>query len=274
MDLIDKVAESAAYILSKYNGTPKVGIILGSGLAKLADEIENKSIFQYEEIPHFPITTVKGHKNQLIFGFIKGVEIICLSGRFHYYEGYDMQEVTFPVRLMKALGVEKLIVSNAAGGLNPVQEVGDLMIIQDHINLTPEHPLRGKNNEFLGPRFPDMKHLYDLKMIEIGMQIARKNKLRCTTGVYVGVQGPTFETQAEYKMFHIMGGDAVGMSTVPEVIVARHAGIAVFGISVIADIGYPPERMEAITHDIVLQKAREAEPIMTSLVVELIASLT
>lgn len=272
--LIEKLQQSIAYIQSKHQAQPTIGIILGSGLANLTHEISIEASIDYSDIPHFPMTTVKGHKSKLIFGTIHGKQIVCLSGRFHYYEGYSMQEVTYPVRVMKMLGVKTMIVSNAAGGLNPNQEVGDLMIIKDHINLQPEHPLRGKNDENLGPRFPDMLNAYNPGMIATALKMATAKNIRCTAGVYVGVQGPTFETPAEYKMFHLMGGDAVGMSTVPEVIVARHSGMEVFGISVIADMGYPPEKMKEINHDIVLKKAAEAEPLMTGLVVDLIATLS
>lgn len=273
MELREKLQQSVDYIRSKVKTETRIGIILGSGLAKLAQEIQVDCSIQYEDIPHFPTTTVKGHKNQLIFGKIRNKSLVCLSGRFHYYEGYDMQAVTYPVRLMKLLGVDTVIVSNAAGGINPAMEVGDLMIIKDHINLQPEHPLRGKNEEWLGPRFPDMMHTYEHTLVEKGMAIAKRKKIRCSTGVYVGVQGPTFETPAEYKMFHLIGGDAVGMSTVPEVIVAKHAGMKVFGISVIADMGYPADKMENISHDIVLQKASEAEPKMSGLVMDLIEEM-
>lgn len=273
MNIIDLLNDSLAYIREETKFVPEIGIVLGSGLSQLTHEIEIVHQIEYSDIPHFPQSTVKGHKSQLIFGRIRGKNIVCMSGRFHYYEGYTMAQVTYPIRLMKFLGVKNLIVSNASGGLNPNQEVGDLVIISDHINLQPEHPLRGKNYDELGPRFPDMMHTYNAQWMEMGLEIARSMNIRCEKGVYVGVQGPTFETPAEYKFFHLIGGDAVGMSTVPEVIVARHMGMEVFGISVIADCGYPFNKMQEVSHDIVLQKAAEAEPKMTGLVVELIGRM-
>jgi purine-nucleoside phosphorylase len=273
MTILDQLKTSIDYIRSVSDHQPTIGIILGSGLAKMTTEITIEKEIEYASIPHFPLATVKGHKSKLIFGSIGDKKVVCLSGRFHYYEGYSMTQVTYPVRVMKMLGITHLIVSNASGGLNPNQEIGDLMIIKDHINLQPEHPLRGKNYEELGPRFPDMMHTYAPDMVEMGMAIAKENNYRCETGVYVGVQGPTFETPSEYKYFHLIGGDAVGMSTVPEVIIAKHSGLKVFGISVISDLGYPANRMQEINHDFVLKMAAEAEPKMTKLVKTLVERL-
>ena len=216
---------------------PETAIILGTGLGELVNHIDIEKEIPYQHIPNFPVSTVEGHSGKLIFGKLGTKEILAMQGRFHYYEGYDMKQVTFPVRVMKQLGIKHLFVSNAAGGMNPAFAVGDLMIIRDHINLFPEHPLRGKNFEELGVRFPDMSEAYSKRLIDKALKIAADNNIKVQQGVYVGTQGPTFETPAEYKYFHTIGGDAVGMSTVPEVIVARHGGIEVFAISVITDLG-------------------------------------
>lgn len=268
--MMNKINETVEYLKSKTNFTPEIGIILGSGLGNLTDEIEIEHSISYQDIPNFPVSTVKGHSGKLVFGTLSGKKVVAVKGRFHYYEGWTMEQVVFPVRVMKFLGIETLIVSNAAGGMGERFSVGDLMIITDHINFQPEHPLRGKNNEDLGPRFPDMTNAYDPSLVSKAQKIADDNKFVCHQGVYIGVQGPTFETPAEYKMFHIMGADAVGMSTVPEVIVARHMGIKVFGMSVITDVGYPPEAMEDVSHDLVLAAAKNAEPAMTLIIKELL----
>ena len=215
---------------------PETAIILGPGLGSLVNEITDKYEIEYKDIPNFPLSTVEGHSGKLIFGKLGNKEIMAMQGRFHFYEGYSMKEVTFPVRVMRELGIKTLFVSNAAGGMNPDFIIGDLMIINDHINFFPEHPLRGKNIPY-GDRFPDMSAAYDKSLIAMAKEIAAEKGIRVVEGVYLGTQGPTFETPAEYRMFHRMGGDAVGMSTVPEVIVARHCGIRVFGISVITDLG-------------------------------------
>lgn len=272
-DLLSRIEETASYLKSKITGQYPIGVILGSGLGNLTNEILVHEQIAYSEIPNFPVSTVQGHKGSLIFGELGGKRIVAMSGRFHYYEGYSMQEVTFPVRVMKAIGVDTLIVSNASGGMNPNFEVGDLMILTDHIYLQPEHPLRGKNIEELGPRFPNMNHAYDPDLVRKGLAIAKANNITCHTGVYVGVQGPTFETPAEYKAFFLLGGDAVGMSTTPEVVVARHGNQRVFAISVISDMGYPPEKADKVTHAFVLQKAAEAEPKMTKIIIELLTGL-
>jgi purine-nucleoside phosphorylase len=226
----------------------------------------------YEEIPHFPVSTVKGHGGKLLFGKLNQQPVVMLSGRFHYYEGYNMQEVTYPVRVMKKLGASVLFVSNAAGGMNPDFKVGDLMIINDHINLFPEHPLRGKNDEQMGPRFPDMTEPYSHKLIQSAKEIAELQQIHVHEGVYIGLQGPTFETKAEYKYLRVIGGDTVGMSTVPEVIVAKHMGMDVFGMSVVTDLGIRDE-MNVITHEEVLEAAQAAAPKMALIVKELIATL-
>ena len=250
------------------NANPKTAIILGTGLGQLASEITDKLEIPYSDIPNFPVSTVEGHSGKFIFGKLGGVDIIAMQGRFHYYEGYSMKEVTFPVRVFYELGIKKLFVSNAAGGMNPAFKVGDLMIITDHINLFPEHPLRGKNFP-TGPRFPDMHETYDKNFIKEASAIAKEKGIRITYGVYVGVQGPTFETPAEYKMYRLLGGDAVGMSTVPEVIVAHHCGIKTFGMSVITDLGGFEEPVE-VSHEEVQEAANKSQPLMTAIMREMI----
>ncbi len=267
-----KLSETLAFIQSKTNIRPIAGIILGSGLGGLVNDVEISLSLGYEEIPHFPVSTVKGHGGKLLFGKLNGKEVVMLSGRFHYYEGYSMQETTFPVRVMHALGAELLMVSNAAGGMHPEFNVGDLMVINDHINLFPEHPLRGKNDEKYGPRFPDMTEPYQLSLVKQARQIAKNNNIKLFEGVYIGLQGPTFETKAEYIWLKIIGGDAVGMSTVPEVIVAIHCGMKVFGMSVITDLGIR-EEMNTITHEEVLEAANAAAPKMAFIFKELLGQL-
>ena len=272
-NLVEEIKSSANYLKSKISGEYGYGVILGSGLGNLTAQMKVHTQIPYGDIPGFPVSTVEGHKGSLIFGELGGKNVVCMSGRFHYYEGYSMQEVTFPIRVMKFIGVHTLLISNASGGMNAAFEVGDLMILTDHIYLQPEHPLRGKNYEELGPRFPNMNHAYDPKMVELGMEIAKAHNMKCHTGVYVGVQGPTFETPAEYKCFHLMGGDAVGMSTTPEVVVARHMDMKVFAISVISDIGFPFDKADHVSHAFVLEKAAAAEPQMTKVIVELLGKI-
>ncbi|MCC8187488.1 MAG: purine-nucleoside phosphorylase [Bacteroides sp.] len=265
--MLEKIKETASYLQNKMHTSPKTAIILGTGLGSLVNEITEKYEIPYEEIPNFPVSTVEGHSGKLIFGKLGQKDIMAMQGRFHYYEGYSMQEVTFPVRVMKELGIQTLFVSNASGGTNPGFEIGDLMIITDHINHFPEHPLRGKN--LYGDRFPDMSEAYSKDLINKAMEIAAENGISVRQGVYIGTQGPTFETPAEYKMFRILGGDAVGMSTVPEVIVANHARIKVFGISVITDLGVEGKIVE-VSHEEVQQAANIAQPKMTTIMRELI----
>jgi purine-nucleoside phosphorylase len=264
--------ETVAFIQSRTSLQPIAGIILGSGLGGLVNDLDVELSLPYEEIPHFPVSTVKGHGGKLLFGKLNQQPVVMLSGRFHYYEGYNMQEVTYPVRVMKKLGASVLFVSNAAGGMNPDFKVGDLMIINDHINLFPEHPLRGKNDEQMGPRFPDMTEPYSHKLIRSAKKIAELQQIHVHEGVYIGLQGPTFETKAEYKYLRVIGGDTVGMSTVPEVIVAKHMGMDVFGMSVVTDLGIRDE-MNVITHEEVLEAAQAAAPKMALIVKELIATL-
>lgn len=256
--MLEKINQTAEYIRSRVDGQmPTTAIILGTGLGALVDHIDDKQYIPYTDIPNFPVSTVEGHSGNLIFGRLGDRRVIAMQGRFHYYEGYDMKQVTFPVRVFKALGVDTLFVSNAAGGMNPEFRVGEIMIITDHINLFPENPLRGKNYSELGPRFPAMTEAYDKNLIRLADSIAAELDIRVKHGVYVGTPGPTFETPAEYEYFRIIGGDAVGMSTVPEVIVANHAGIKVFGVSVITDLG-GKDITEVPTHEEV-QKAAMAD---------------
>lgn len=267
--MIEKIKQTADYIRSKAGNVPETAIILGTGLGALVDHITEKKYIPYTEIPNFPVSTVEGHSGNLIFGRLGNRQVIAMQGRFHYYEGYDMKEVTFPVRVMKQLGVNILFVSNAAGGMNKEFRVGDIMIITDHINLFPENPLRGKNYEELGPRFPAMTEAYDKRLVAAAEEIAAKKGIRVMKGVYVGTQGPTFETPAEYEYFRIIGGDAVGMSTVPEVIVANHAGMKVFGVSVITDLG-GKDVTDVPTHEEVQKAAEAAQPYMMEIMRELI----
>lgn len=263
--MLEKIKQTAEFLRQRAGEIPKLAIILGTGLGNLVDHIEDKIFIPYSEIPNFPVSTVQGHSGNLIFGKMGGKRIMAMQGRFHYYEGYDMKTVTFPVRVFKALGVETLFVSNAAGGMNKEFKVGDVMVITDHINLFPENPLRGKNYEELGPRFPAMTEPYDKKYIELADTIAAEKNIRLMHGVYVGTPGPTFETPAEYEYFRVIGGDAVGMSTVPEVIVARHTGLRVFGISVITDLG-GKDITEVPSHEEVQKAAVKAQPTVEAIV--------
>ena len=266
--MLERIQETAAFLRSKMHTHPETAIILGTGLGSLANEITDKYEIGYETIPNFPVSTVEGHSGKLIFGKLGEKDIMAMQGRFHYYEGYAMTEVTFPIRVMRELGIQTLFVSNAAGGMNPDFEIGDLMIITDHINFFPEHPLRGKNIPY-GPRFPDMSEAYNKGLIQKANEIAQEKGIKVQHGIYIGTQGPTYETPAEYKMFRILGADAVGMSTVPEVIVANHCGIRVFGMSVITDLGVEGKIVE-VTHEEVQKAADAAQPLMTSIMRELI----
>ncbi|HNZ85239.1 MAG: purine-nucleoside phosphorylase [Paludibacteraceae bacterium] len=270
--MLAKINETATYLKGKMQRFPKVGIILGTGLGELASQITEKQEIEYQTIPNFPVSTVEGHSGKLIIGKLGTTEVLAMQGRFHYYEGYSMQEVTFPVRVMKALGIETLLVSNASGGVNPSFEIGDLMIITDHINTFPEHPLRGKNHPELGVRFPDMSQAYSKELISKAKKIAARNTIKVVEGVYLGTSGPTFETPAEYVYFRNIGADTVGMSTVPEVIVAVHSGIKVFAMSIITDLGVPGKIVE-VSHEEVQHIANQVQPKMTQIMKELIAEL-
>jgi purine-nucleoside phosphorylase len=263
------IQETVNYIKNKTNFTPEYGVILGSGLGSFTDDINIEFTLPYNEIPNFPVSTVQGHKGALVFGTIGDKKVVAMQGRFHFYEGYDMKQVTFPVRVMKYLGVTKLIVSNASGGVNPKYEVGSVVIINDHINMFPEHPLRGKNDERFGPRFLNMSEPYNKAMMAKAHAIAVENNITVHNGIYLGLQGPTFETLAEYKMVKNLGADCVGMSTVPEVIVARHMDIDCFGLSVITDMG-DEDNIEEVNHEEVLKAAAKAEPHVRKLIKELI----
>jgi len=268
--MLTQIKETASFLRNKMTTHPETAIILGSGLGKLVDEITEKVEIPYAEIPNFPVSTVEGHCGKLIFGKLGNKDIMAMQGRFHYYEGYDMKQVTFPVRVMHELGIENLFVSNAAGGTSPDFNIGDLMIITDHINAFPEHPLRGKN--LYGDRFPDMSEAYDRQLIVMAKEIAVEKGIKLQEGVYLGTSGPTFETPSEYRMFALWGGDAIGMSTVPEVIVAHHAKMRVFGISVITDLGVAGKIVE-VSHKEVQEAADNAQPHMTTIMRELIARL-
>lgn len=258
--LYDKIQETVTYIRSVTDFQPKYGIILGTGLSGLADEIEVVKTIKYSEIIHFPVSTVESHKGELIFGNLSGIPIVAMAGRFHYYEGYSMKEVTFPVRVLKFLGIEHLFISNAAGSMNPHIRGGDIVLIRDHINLQPENPLRGINDERLGPRFPDMMKVYNLELNERALAFAAENNIRAHTGIYVGLQGPNLETPAEYAYMNRIGGDVVGMSTVPEVIVAKHMSLPVFTMSVVSNQSYPKEMMKEVTLEEVIALVNQVAP--------------
>jgi purine-nucleoside phosphorylase len=270
--MLQTLNETVSWLRPLIPKETRTGIILGTGLGALANRITAKKEIPYENIPHFPVSTVEGHSGKLIIGKLGEKSVIALQGRFHYYEGYDMKQVTYPVRVMQLLGIEYLFVSNAAGGMNGSFKVGDIMLIEDHINLFPEHPLRGKNLPELGTRFPDMSEPYDSNLKKLAIEIAEKNKIKMQFGIYVGTQGPTFETPAEYHFFKIIGGDAVGMSTVPEVIVARHAGMKVLAFSVITDLGVYGKIVE-ISHEEVLEAAKIAQPKLAFIMEEVVKNL-
>ncbi len=268
--LYDQIQEAVAFISQITDSKPTTGIILGTGLSGLSDEIEVVASIDYKNIPHFPVSTVESHSGKLIFGKISGEDVVAMAGRFHYYEGYSMQQVTFPVRVMKALGVERLIISNAAGSTNAAIEAGDLVFINDHINLQPENPLRGTHDERFGIRFPDLLHTYDKGMIENAAAIAKKHGIRAHRGVYVGLPGPNLETPAEYLFLNKIGGDVVGMSTVPEVLVAKQSGMKIFVVSVVSNKCFPIEEIKVTTVEDVIAVVAAVEPKVALLVKELL----
>jgi purine-nucleoside phosphorylase len=268
--MLESIKETKDWLKKRMTSNPETAIILGTGLGELVKEIDISLEIPYEQIPHFPVSTVEGHSGKLIFGKLGNKDIMAMQGRFHYYEGYNMKQITFPVRIMKAIGIKTLFVSNAAGGIREDLEIGDLMMITDHINHFPEHPLRGKNYEKLGPRFLDMSDTYTLSLRKKALEIAEELGIKLHQGIYVGTTGPTYETPAEYKFFKIIGGDAVGMSTVPEVIVAHHSGIEVFGISVITDIGLEGKIVK-FSHEDVQKSALAAQPKMAQIMRKLIS---
>ena len=263
--MLEVIKQTADHLKEKTNFKPQIGIILGTGLGELVNEINIAHAISYEDIPNFPVSTVEGHKGQLIFGDLGGKRVVAMQGRFHFYEGYSMNELVFPVRVMKFLGIEKLMVSNASGGVNPDFEIGDIMLISDHINLFPTNPLMGPNMNELGPRFPDMSQAYSKDILKTAEEVAKELDIYVVKGIYAGLSGPTLETPAEYQYVRNVGADAVGMSTVPEVIAARHMGIPCFGVSVITDLGVPGKIVE-VTHEDVQKVAAKAELILTKMV--------
>ena len=270
--MLEAINHTADFLREKTNFNPEIGIILGTGLGGLVNEIDTIQAISYEKIPNFPVSTVEGHRGQLIFGKLGGKNVVAMQGRFHFYEGYTMNELVFPVRVMKFLGIEKLMVSNASGGVNPSFKIGDIMFISDHINLFPTNPLIGPNINELGPRFPDMSQAYSTDILREAEKVAAEMNIAVVKGVYAGLSGPTLETPAEYMYVRNIGADAVGMSTVPEVIAARHMGIPCFGVSVITDLGVPGKIVE-VTHEDVQKVASKAEVILTKLVKQLFERL-
>jgi purine-nucleoside phosphorylase len=270
--LTEKIAETTDFLQTRTKMRPRVGVILGSGLGALAEDIDKEATISYEEIPHFPVSTVEGHAGRLIFGKLGGKRVLAMQGRFHYYEGYSMQEITFPVRVMKAMGADVLVVSNACGGLNPLYRPGDIMIITDHINLLGTNPLIGPNEDELGTRFPDMSEPYDHKLIALAEKVALEDRIKVQKGVYVAMTGPTLETAAEYRFLRVIGADVVGMSTVPENIVAVHGGMRVLGFSVITD-SCLPDALKPASHKEIIKVAAEAEPRLTTLMKRVVESL-
>lgn len=270
--MIEKINEAAGFIKNIYNQKPAAGIVLGSGLGSFTKEIKIEKEIPYGDIPHFPVSTVEGHSGKLIFGELSGKKVVAMAGRFHYYEGYTAEQIVFPIRVLKYLGIDTLLLSNAAGAVNPAFKVGDLMIITDHISQLTPNPLIGKNYKELGPRFPDMSEPYKKQLIKKAKNIAAEKNIKLQEGVYVAVTGPTFETPAEYRMILAMGGDVVGMSTVQEVITAVHMGLPVFAMSVVTDVAIREDE-HAITHEEVLEAAKNAEPVFATIFCELIAQL-
>lgn len=268
--MYERIRETAEWLRERRPNAPQTAIVLGTGLGQLAERIEKLVCIPYADIPNFPVSTVEGHAGQLIFGRLGGKDVMAMEGRFHYYEGYTMQQVTFPVRVMHELGIRTLFVSNAAGGMNPAFSIGDLMVITDHINFMPENPLHGPNVP-PGPRFPDMSEAYSRELIARADEIAARNGIKVQHGVYLATQGPTFETPAEYRMFASWGADAVGMSTVPEVIVANHCGMRCFGMSIITDLGGFGEPVK-VTHEEVQRAASAVQPLMATIMEELVKS--
>ncbi|MEO1513678.1 MAG: purine-nucleoside phosphorylase [Bacteroidota bacterium] len=272
--LYENAQEAARFIQEKSLLSPTIGIILGTGLSGLVHLMEEKITIPYDDIPHFPTSTVQSHKGQLVIGRLNGCPVLAMAGRFHYYEGYSMQQVTFPVRVMKLLGIQTLLVSNAAGSIHAEMKAGDLILIKDHINLQPENPLRGPNDERFGPRFPDMMKTYDLKLRQQALAVAERLGIPLREGIYVGLQGPNLETPAEYLYMHRIGGDLVGMSTVPEVIVARHMGLAVLAMSVVSNQCHPPEVIQETTVEQVIAVVEGVAPQMQQIIGELIKEIS
>ncbi len=273
MNLMDKISEATEFIRNKTKSEPPIGIILGTGLGRLGERIEKETVIDYQQIRHFPVSTVEGHAGRLIFGKLNGKSVVAMQGRFHFYEGYNMEQVTFPVRIMKQLGVKVLIVCNAAGGMNPQFRVGEMVLITDHINFQGQNPLIGPNDERLGPRFPDMYNCYDKDLVDLAERTALDLGYRIMRGVYVAVTGPNLETGAEYRMLRAMGADVVGMSTVPEVIVARHQGMKVLGVSIVTDMGLA-DNLHPCSHELILAAANKTEPLMTEMIAKVVERMT
>ncbi len=272
LEISRQIREAVEYIRGKTAIVPDCGIVLGSGLGSVVENMQTDAVIDYTSIPYFPVSTVAGHEGKLCLGRWNGKSIVAMLGRFHYYEGYSLRQVTFPIRVMRQLGATTMIITNASGGLNPVIKIGELMVVTDHINLNSDNPLRGENLDTLGPRFPDQHAIYDRQLIEQALDSAKKHGITCHKGVYVGVTGPNFETPAEYRYMRIIGGDAVGMSTVPEVIVANHMGMRIFCISVICDEGNPATPV-SVTHEEVMRAAKNSEPKVALIIKELVSNL-
>lgn len=270
MSLYDQIQETVAFIRSKTDFRPRTGIVLGTGLGNLTDDVEVVAEIRYSDIPHFAHSTVESHKGSLVFGRLGDHPVVVMAGRLHYYEGWTMQQVTFPVRVMKFLNIERLIITNASGSVNPHLRAGDIVVVRDHINLLPEHPLRGENDERLGPRFPDMLHTYDPDLRRRVLEIAKANNIRAVEVVYSCLQGPNLETPAEYEMLRLLGSDCTGMSSVPEVLVARHMDLPVLMLSLVANVSYPPSVIRETTVEEVIAVAHSAEPKMSLIVNELL----
>ncbi len=273
MTVYDKITQAVDFIRTRTKAAPQVGIILGTGLGQLGEKIEREIAVEYDQIPSFPVSTVESHKGRLIFGKLRGKNVVAMQGRFHFYEGYNMEQVTFPVRVMKQLGVQTLIVCNAAGGMNPQFRVGDMVLITDHINFQGQNPLLGKNDNRLGVRFPDMYNCYDKELVDLAERVALDKGYRIMRGVYAAVTGPNLETAAEYRMLRIFGADLVGMSTVPEVIVARHQGTKVLGVSIVTDMGLP-DNMHPCSLDEIIAAAAKTEPLMTEMIATVVERMT
>ncbi len=269
--MLEKIKETTEFLKKKGIVNPEAGLILGTGLGGLSSKIEIQIEIDYKDIPNFPVSTVEGHAGKLIYGKFGGKNIVAMKGRFHYYEGYSSEQIALPIRVLKYLGIRHLFLSNAAGGVNPTFQIGDIMVITDHINLMP-NPLMGPNDDRIGARFPDMSQAYDKSLVEKAVRIAGDNRIPVKRGIYLGTSGPTFETLAEYKYFRAIGADSVGMSTVPEVIVARHMGLPCFAVSIITDLGIEG-KIEYTTHETVQREAEKAEARMTTIMTELISSL-
>ncbi|NJK83122.1 MAG: purine-nucleoside phosphorylase [Saprospiraceae bacterium] len=273
MSLFQQINETVNFIQSKTDFQAEIGIILGTGLGDLANEIDQVAVMNYADLPHFPVSTVESHKGELVFGYLAGRKVVAMSGRFHYYEGYSMQQVTFPVRVLKGLGVQRLIVSNAVGSTHPDYEAGDLVFVKDHINFHVENPLRGENDERIGPRFPDMMFTYDRQLNAKALALAQAHHIRAHEGVYFGWQGPNLETPAEYKFIHLLGADVVGMSTIPEVLVAKHMDLPVFVLSVVSNKCFPIEALTPTTLEEVIAVVQQAAPKMSWIVKELLKEM-